>query len=178
MSWGRFVPLLLLALLVAAFWRGLGRDPAYVPSPLIGKAVPAFDLPSLLDPAKRVRSTDLVGQPTLFNVWGTWCGGCRAEHEVLLTLARRDGVRIIGLDWKDDASAARDWLRELGDPFAAVAFDAAGTTGIDWGVYGAPETFVIDRHGVIRHKFIGPLTSDDVNTTLLPLLHRLAQEAP
>jgi cytochrome c biogenesis protein CcmG/thiol:disulfide interchange protein DsbE len=171
------VPLLVLALLVVAFWRGLGRDPTYVPSPLIGKAVPRFSLPALDDAARMVSDADLVGQPTLVNVFGTWCGGCRAEHPVLLDLARR-GVRIVGLDWKDDRDAARAWLAELGDPYQVVAFDAAGGVGIDFGVYGAPETFVVDRKGVIRHKQVGPLTEEDVERTILPLLAALEKEAP
>lgn len=175
--WGHAAPLLVLALLVFAFWRGLGRDPTYVPSPLVGKPVPAFSLPSLHDPARRVTDADLRGAPTLVNVWGTWCAGCRAEHGVLLDLAR-GGVRIVGLDWKDDADAARAWLRELGDPYLAVGYDAAGTVGIDWGVYGAPETFVVDRRGVIRYKHVGPLTAADVAATIQPLLDELAQEAP
>lgn len=178
MKWASFVPLLVLALLVLAFWRGLGRDPTYVPSPLIGKPAPAFDLPALHDPAARVRATDLIGQPTLLNIWGTWCAGCRAEHDVLLAVARSGRVRLVGLAWKDDAVAARAWLDELGNPYSVVAFDADGRVGIDWGVYGAPETFVLDRHGVIRHKHVGPLTPDDIARVIEPLLHRLAQETP
>ncbi len=174
----RFILPLAIFLAIAFFlWRGLSLNPREVPSPLIGKPAPAFVLPSLRDPTQQVSSADLVGTPTLVNVWGTWCGGCRAEHETLLGLARR-GVRIVGLDWKDDAAAARSWLLELGDPYQQVAFDGGGSVGIDWGVYGAPETFVLDRKGVIRHKHIGPLTEQDVTTTILPLLERLAAEAP
>jgi cytochrome c biogenesis protein CcmG/thiol:disulfide interchange protein DsbE len=175
--WSHAVPLLVLALLVFAFWRGLGRDPTVVPSPLIGKPAPQFALPSLHDPAVTITKADLVGQPTLVNVWGTWCAGCRAEHGELLVLAAR-GVRIVGLDWKDDPAAARAWLAELGDPYQLVVHDASGTAGIDWGVYGAPETFVLDRKGVIRHKHIGPLGRADVEGVILPLLDALAKEAP
>lgn len=175
--WSHAVPLLVLALLVFAFWRGLGRDPTMVPSPLVGKPAPQFSLPSLRDPAQLVTTADLIGQPTLVNVWGTWCAGCRAEHDELLELQRR-GVRIVGLDWKDDADAARAWLRDLGDPYALVAHDATGSVGIDWGVYGAPETFVLDRRGTIRHKHIGALTRQDLETVILPLLDQLAKEAP
>jgi len=171
------VPLLVLALLVLASWRGLGRDPTYVPSPLIGRPVPAFVLPTLHDGARTVSDADLRGRPALVNVFGTWCAGCRVEHPVLLELAHR-GVHIVGLDWKDDGDAARAWLAELGDPYAWVAFDAAGRTGIDLGVYGAPETFVIDRRGVIRHKHVGPLTAADAERTILPLLAALEAEAP
>jgi len=177
MRWSNAVPLVVLLALVLAFWRGLGRDPTVVPSPLIGRPAPQFSLPSLRDPAVLVTNAELVGQPTLVNVWGTWCVGCRAEHGMLLDLARR-GVRIVGLDWKDDALAARAWLVELGDPYQLVAYDATGSVGIDWGVYGAPETFVLDKRGVIRHKHVGPLTAEEVAGTVLPLLDRLAREAP
>jgi cytochrome c biogenesis protein CcmG/thiol:disulfide interchange protein DsbE len=177
LRWSHAVPLLVLVVLAVAFWRGLGRDPTYVPSPLIGRAAPAFALPDLADPGRTVTDADLRDGPTLFNVWGTWCGGCRAEHPVLLDLARR-GVRIVGLDWKDEQGEARAWLRELGDPYVAVAYDADGRVGIDWGVYGAPETFVVDRKGVVRYKHIGPLSPQDVEETLMPLLVKLAAEAP
>ena len=177
LRWSHAAPLLVLALLVFAFWRGLGRDPTVVPSPLIGKPAPQFALPSLHDPARTVTHADLLGEPKLVNVWGTWCAGCRAEHDELLALAAR-GVRIVGLDWKDDPAAARAWLTELGDPYWLVVHDATGTAGIDWGVYGAPETFVLDRKGTIRHKHIGPLTRADVDAVILPLLDALAKEAP
>ncbi len=176
MKWSALVPLLALLLLAAAMWSGLGRDPTFVPSPLVGRPAPQFDLPTLADPTQRFTTADLRGTVTLVNVWGTWCGGCRQEHAVLLGLAR-DGVRIVGIDWKDDAAAARDWLRQLGDPYAMVAFDADGRVAIDWGVYGAPETFVVDRNGMVRDKHVGPLTAEVVATRIVPLLAALQKES-
>ena len=175
MRWATVVPLLVLVLLAAAMWMGLGRDPTFVPSPLVGRPAPAFDLPALTGPAPRVTAADLRDEVTLVNIWGTWCGGCRQEPAVLLGLAR-DGVRIIGIDWKDDPAAARDWLRQLGDPYVAVASDVEGRVAIDWGAYGAPDTFVIDRNGVVRDKHIGPLTAEVVATRILPLLAALQKE--
>lgn len=176
MRWSALLPLLVLLLLAAALWRGLGRDPTFVPSPLVGLEAPAFDLPSLADPTRRITQADLRGQVSLVNVWGTWCGGCRKEHGLLLALAR-DGVRIIGIDWKDDPVAARAWLRDLGDPYALVAVDADGRVAIDWGVYGAPETFVVDKHGKVRDKHVGALTAEVVATRIAPLLAALQREA-
>lgn len=175
MRWAALVPLLVLLLLAAALWSGLGRDPTFVPSPLVGRPVPAFDLPSLADPTRRITAADLRGEVTLVNIWGTWCAGCRQEHGVLLGLAR-DGVRIVGIDWKDDPDAARQWLRQLGDPYVLVASDAEGRVAIDWGVYGAPETFVVDRDGRVRDKHVGPLTPEVVATRIAPLLATLRQE--
>lgn len=176
MRWSALLPLLVLLLLAAALWRGLGRDPTLLPSPLIGLPAPAFDLPSLTDPARRVTEADLRGEVTLVNIWGTWCVGCRKEHGVLLALAR-DGVRIVGIDWKDDPDAARAWLRQLGDPYALVAADADGRVAIDWGAYGAPETFVVDAAGRVRDKHVGPLTAKVVAERIQPLIAELRREA-
>ena len=176
MNWARFVPLLLLLLLGLAFWRGLGRDPTTVPSPLIGRAAPPFDLPSLTAPAQRVTLVAQAGRPFLLNVWGSWCVGCREEHARLVDMAQRQGMRIVGLDWKDDAEAARAFLAALGDPYLAVAEDADGRAAIDWGVYGAPETFVVDARGVIRYKHVGPLTDEAVTRLIAPLLAQLERE--
>jgi cytochrome c biogenesis protein CcmG/thiol:disulfide interchange protein DsbE len=173
----RLVPLAVLAGLVVAFWTGLGRDPTAVPSPLIGKRAPAFELPSLEHPSVSVRSSDFAGRVWLLNVWGTWCPGCLEEHEVLLELAASRGVTLIGLDWKDDPDAARRWLEERGNPYERVAVDADGRTAIDWGVYGAPETFVVDAFGIVRYKHVGPLTPADVERTILPIVARLRGEA-
>lgn len=166
------IPVVLIAGLIVLFARGLELDPQKVPSPFIGQPVPAFDLPQLADATQRINEASLQGEISLFNVWATWCGGCRAEHDVLLDLARA-GIPIIGLNWKDDRDKAQQWLKQLGDPYRAVAFDDVGQTAINWGVYGAPETFLIDRQGIIRHKFIGPLTRDIVKNELVPLLREL-----
>ena len=156
--WKFIVPFGLFALLGVFLYVGLHRDPSYVPSPLICKQAPEFSLPSLQDPAYPVSSKDLAGRPWVLNVWGTWCAGCRQEHPVLLQIARQTSVPIIGLDWKDDATEAQRWLAELGNPYAAVAFDSEGRTAIDWGVYGAPETFLIGADGKVLYKHIAPMT--------------------
>jgi cytochrome c biogenesis protein CcmG/thiol:disulfide interchange protein DsbE len=178
MNLGRWVPLAVLVALVAAFWSGLQRDPTIVPSPFIGKPAPQFDLPSLVDPAQRVRTADFAGQVWVLNVWGTWCAGCLQEHPSLLALQAQGGVPIVGLDWKDDPQAARRWLQERGDPYVATAVDADGRAAIDWGVYGAPETFVVDKRGIVRHKHTGPLLAADLEHSLLPLLAQLRAESP
>lgn len=172
----RFViPLVLFAVLVGFLAIGLGIDPKRVPSPLIDKPVPAFSAPTLSDPSKRLGRDDLLGEVWLLNVWGTWCVACRAEHETLNALARAMDAPIIGLNWKDDANLARQWLRQLGNPYRTVLSDEEGLVAIDFGVYGAPETFVVGRNGHIRHKFIGPITEEDVKM-LLPMISRLQSE--
>jgi cytochrome c biogenesis protein CcmG/thiol:disulfide interchange protein DsbE len=167
------VPLAIFFILVVFLFRGLSLDPKRVPSPLVGKPMPEFSLPRLKDPAATLSDSDLKGKVSVLNIWATWCVSCRAEHEVLLQLANTGMVDIYGLNYKDERAAAQQWLRQLGDPYVANAFDADGRTGIDWGVYGAPETFIMDKQGLIRHKHIGPLTIDDLNTTILPLIAEL-----
>jgi cytochrome c biogenesis protein CcmG/thiol:disulfide interchange protein DsbE len=162
------VPLALAALLGVFLFVGLQRDPSYVPSPLIGKQAPEFTLPSLQDPAFPIASKDLAGKPWVLNVWGTWCGGCRQEHATLIAIARQGAVPLIGLNWRDDDAAAQDWLRQLGNPYAAVATDHEGRTAIDWGVYGAPETFLIGSDGTVLYKHIAPMTFEVWNKEFLP----------
>ena len=167
------VPLAIFFILALFLFRGLSLDPKRVPSPLVGKPMPEFSLPRLKDPAATLSDSDLKGKVSVLNIWATWCVSCRAEHEVLLQLANTGMVNIYGLNYKDERAAAQQWLRQLGDPYVANAFDADGRTGIDWGVYGAPETFIMDKQGMVRHKHIGPLTVDDLNTTILPLIAEL-----
>ncbi len=167
------VPLALFLLLVGLLYRGLSLDPKLVPSPLIGKPMPVFTLPRLQDPDATISDADLRGKVFILNIWATWCTACRAEHNVLLQLARTGKVAIYGLNYKDQRADAQRWLQQLGNPYVANAFDADGRTGIDWGVYGAPETFVIDRDGIIRHKHIGPLTVEIVSRDILPLIEAL-----
>jgi cytochrome c biogenesis protein CcmG/thiol:disulfide interchange protein DsbE len=167
------VPLGLFLVLVAFLYRGLSLDPKLVPSPLVGKPMPVFTLTRLQDPDATISDTDIKGKVALLNIWATWCVSCRAEHETLLELAKTGKVAIYGLNYKDERTAAQQWLRQLGDPYVANAFDDTGRVGINWGVYGAPETFVIDRHGIIRHKHVGPLTPDVVNEQILPLVAEL-----
>ena len=158
--WKFIIPLAIFAVIGAFLFVGLQRDPSYVPSPLIGKQAPEFSLPSLQDASYKVASKDLEGRVWLLNVWGTWCGGCREEHPVLLQIARQNAAPLIGLDWKDDSAAAIQWLNELGNPYAAVASDQEGRVAIDWGVYGAPETFLIGPDGKVLYKHIAPMTMD------------------
>jgi cytochrome c biogenesis protein CcmG/thiol:disulfide interchange protein DsbE len=167
------LPLLVFGLLAGVLARGLDRDPHAVPSPLIGQRAPDFDLPRLDDAGQRVRRDDLRGKAWVLNVWASWCVACREEHALLLDLSRRSAAPIIGLDYRDARPAAQDWLRRLGDPYQATLFDGTGTAGIDWGVYGVPETFVIDRDGVVRDKLTGPLTRTAIETRILPLLKAL-----
>ena len=167
------VPLAIFALLVAFLYRGLSLDPKLVPSPLVGKPVPAFTLTRLDNPAVTISDADFKGKVTLLNVWATWCVSCRQEHETLVQLAKTGQVDIYGLNYKDNREEARRWLTRFGNPYVANAFDSDGRVGIDWGVYGAPETFIIDREGIIRHKHIGPLTTEIINDEILPLVAKL-----
>jgi cytochrome c biogenesis protein CcmG/thiol:disulfide interchange protein DsbE len=171
------VPLLLFGLLAALLLRGLSLDPKLVPSPLIGKPMPAFSLSRLEDPSRTLSDSDLRGKVSILNVWATWCVSCRAEHEVLLQLARTGKVNLFGLDYKDERSSAQRWLSRLGNPYSANGFDEDGRVGINWGVYGTPETFIMDRKGIIRHKHIGPLTPEVVDKEILPLIASLEAES-
>jgi cytochrome c biogenesis protein CcmG, thiol:disulfide interchange protein DsbE len=172
-----FVPLAIFLGIAAFLFRGLSMDPRRVPSPLIDKPAPDFRLPALEDPAKAVDNREFLGKVSLFNVWATWCVSCRAEHEMLMRLAKEDGVQIYGLNYKDTRPEAMEWLRTYGDPYVVNAFDSHGQVGIDYGVYGTPETFVIDKKGTIRYKQIGPITEADAQSTLLPLIQRLKAES-
>jgi len=167
------IPLLLFVALAAMLYSGLGKDPRVVPSPLVGKPAPAFDLPTLRDSSLRAGSATLAGKPYLLNVWATWCVMFREEHETLLSISRTNLVPIVGLDWKDDHPSALSWLQQLGNPYAEVVTDDDGRVAIDFGVYGAPETFLVDGKGVIVHKFIGPLTPGIVERELRPRLAKL-----
>jgi cytochrome c biogenesis protein CcmG/thiol:disulfide interchange protein DsbE len=159
--------------MVVVFWLGLGRDPSVVPSPLIGKPAPSFSLPRLDDPGQMLGDEVLRGQVSLVNVWGTWCVGCRQEHDTLLAIAASGEVPIYGLNWKDDSLQARAWLARLGNPYAATAVDADGRAAIDWGVYGAPETFLIDAEGTVVYKHIAPLTLEIWQRDFMPIIRKL-----
>lgn len=152
---------------------GLKLDPREVPSPLIGKPAPDFALPTLADPSRTLRKQDLLGRVWLLNVWASWCAACRQEHPVLVEFARSQSTPIYGLNYKDDRAAGLGWLQEGGNPYADSLFDHDGRLGIDYGVYGVPETFVIDQAGVIRYKHIGPITPDVLHKQIEPLLRQL-----
>lgn len=153
-------PVLAFAVLLPVLIFGLSRDPSELPSPYLGKPAPSFELPSVMDAGEIVSSRDYAGQVALVNVWATWCVGCRHEHDFLLELAGRGEVPIYGLNWRDDRNEAIRWLKQLGNPYVASAYDADGSVGIDWGVYGAPETFLIGPDGTVLHKHLSPLTED------------------
>ncbi len=168
------LPLGLFIGLVALLAFGLSRDPRTVPSPLVGRPAPEFTAPDLERPGRTVSSADLRGRVTLLNVWATWCRSCREEHPVLVDIARTGAVPIYGLNWKDDGPAALRWLSELGNPYVASAVDPDGRIAIDWGVYGAPETYLIDADGHIAYKHIGPITPAIWRDTLLPRVLELS----
>ena len=170
----RFMPLIIFALLVALLWYGLGLNPRLVPSPLIGKASPEFEMPLLNAPGKLTHD-DLKGEITLLNVFASWCFACRQEHEAITQLSRK-GFRVIGFNYKDKPGDANAWLRQFGNPYQVVAQDLEGRVGIDWGVYGAPETFVIDHNGIVRDKRIGPVDEEYISETLMPLVEQIRSE--
>lgn len=167
------VPMGIFAGVLGFLFVGLGLNPREVPSPLVGKPAPAFQLPRLDDPAQTVGHQDLLGKVWMLNVWASWCAPCREEHPLVIDIARRKLVPVYGLNYKDQTQAARSWLANLGDPYTANLVDANGRVGIDFGVYGVPETFIIDRQGVVRYKHTGPLTPDVVRTRIEPLLKEL-----
>ena len=170
----RFIfPLFFFVILIVFLGIGLHLKPAEVPSPLIGKPVPEFKLTRLQEPDKLISTQDLSGQVWLLNVWASWCTACREEHAALLAFSRSASVLIIGLDYKDKRQDAIAWLNRLGNPYFISAFDEERRVGIDVGVYGVPETFVIDKRGMIRLKLIGPVTQTVIAEKLLPLLKEL-----
>lgn len=173
LRWG--LPLAIFAVLVAFLYVGLFRDPREVPSPLIDRAAPAFSLRDLHQPDRRIAAADFQGQVWLLNVWASWCVSCRVEHPLLVELAKAKVLPIVGLDYKDKDDEARAWLAQHGDPYTVSVVDSDGRVGIDWGVYGVPETFLIDKAGMIRYKHIGPLSVDALQTKILPLVRRLQQ---
>ncbi len=171
------IPLIIFTVLVALLGVGLTLNPREVPSPFIDKPAPQFSLPRLDNPSQTIGSADMAGRVWILNVWASWCTSCRAEHEVIKQLARLpETVPIIGLNYKDEASDAMGWLNSFGNPYLASAHDLRGQVGIDWGVYGVPETFVIDKKGVVRHKHTGPVTEQSLQETILPLLRKLKAE--
>ncbi len=167
------IPLGLFALLIFFLWRGLGLDPRKVPSPLIDKPAPSFALTRLDDPAKTIARDDMLGKVWMLNVWASWCVACREEHPTLVEFSKTKAVPIIGLNYKDTRADGLSWLGRFGDPYQMSIFDQDGRVGIDFGVYGVPETFVIDKKGLIRFKHIGPLTPEIVQTRIRPLLKDL-----
>ena len=168
-------PLGFFGVLLAFLAMGLQRDPGEIPSPLLRRTAPPFRVAQLVAPDQPFSPEDMRGQVWLLNVWASWCVACRVEHPVLVEIGRSKQVPLIGLDYKDQRDAALKFLGQHGNPYALSAFDADGRVGIDYGVYGVPETFVIDKQGVIRHKQVGPLTPEVMESIILPLVRKLGQ---
>ncbi len=172
----RFLPLALFAVLLALLGAGLTLKPSELPSTLIDKPAPAFRLPLLDNPARHMDVAALQGQVWLLNVWASWCVSCRAEHETLMRLTSLGIAPIYGLNMKDDPRDAQQWLQERGNPYRSVFSDADGRASMDYGVYGVPETFIIDRHGRVRYRHAGPLDETSLRNEILPLLAALKAE--
>jgi len=170
---GFLVPLAAFFILAGFLFVGLSRDQREVPSPLIDKPPPAFSLPRLEDPGRQITSADLRGQVWMLNVWASWCVACREEHALLVDFSKKGLLPIYGLDYKDQRDDGTAWLARMGNPYEASLFDGEGRVGIDFGVYGVPETFIIDKTGTVRLKHIGPLTPDVIATEIEPLLKKL-----
>jgi len=167
------IPLLVFVVIVGFLWAGLSLNPREVPSPLIDKPAPEFALPKLREQGAVIRKADLRGQVWLLNVFASWCTPCLEEHPLLIDIAKRNVVPLYGLNYKDQRAVALKWLRKHGDPYTGIMVDLDGRTGIEYGVYGVPETFVIDKLGVIRFKHIGPLTPQVLEEEIVPLVKRL-----
>ena len=172
------IPALAFLVVVGFLLVGLGRNPSEIPSPLIGKPAPGWALPGLPGEDTLLRSEALAGEPYLLNVWASWCAPCLQEHPQLVALADRKLVRIVGFNYKDRPEDARAWLARHGNPFSHVVADRDGRTAIDFGVYGVPETFLVDGKGVIRFKHIGALTDEAMQSRLLPAIEELRRAAP
>jgi cytochrome c biogenesis protein CcmG/thiol:disulfide interchange protein DsbE len=170
----RFIlPLVIFLTMVGFLAVGLKLDPREVPSPLVGKPAPLFSLPRLDNPEQVMSPQDMLGKVWLFNVWASWCGACRDEHPVLMRLSKSGIVPVIGMDYKDTRQDAQQWLDQGGNPYVATVMDVDGRVGINYGVYGVPETYVIDKAGVIAYKQIGPVTDEALRDKILPLVQKL-----
>ncbi len=167
------LPLVIFVLMVGLLGYGLRLDPKKVPSPLIDKPAPEFSLVMLDAPTRQLSTADMAGQVWVLNVWASWCVSCRAEHEVITALANKNLVSVIGLNYKDESDDATRWLEQFGNPYTASVIDRDGRVGIDWGVYGVPETFVIGADGMIKYKHIGPVTHESLEQKILPKLKEL-----
>ena len=172
----RFLPLILVIALGVVLYRGLSLNPQDMPSALIGKAMPDFSLSTLNDANKTVTKTDLVGDIVLLNVWATWCPTCKYEHPYLVDIAKNSQVKLYGLNYKDERAAGQQWLIKYDDPYVFSIFDEQGSLGLDLGVFGAPETFVIDHHGIIRKRFAGAIDTRVWRREFEPLIKQLIIE--
>ncbi len=168
-----YIPLGIFIVLVIFLAIGLTRDPREIPSPLIGKPAPTFNAPVLGKPGEMLSNKDMLGKVWLLNTWASWCVACRQEHPLLVEFAKTNPLPIIGLDYKDNEADGKQWLARLGDPYTHAIVDADGRIGIDFGVYGVPESFLIDKQGIIRYKQIGPFTEEALREKLIPLIKEL-----
>ncbi len=173
----RLLPLLAFIALAVLLFVGVrmnsGKDTSAIPSPLIGKPVPAFSLPVFDDAARKLSGKELLGAPYLLNVWGSWCPNCREEHPVITALAQGGKLRVVGYDYKDAPEDARRWLAEFGNPYSLILVDEDGRAALDWGIYGAPETFLVDAQGIVRWKHVGPIDAVVVRDEIEPWLVKL-----
>jgi cytochrome c biogenesis protein CcmG/thiol:disulfide interchange protein DsbE len=170
------IPLFIFTIVVLFLWRGLHQDPRELPSTLIGKPMPVFALSRLDQPGQQLTQQDFLGHVSLLNVWATWCAACQMEHPVLMDIANSHTVMLYGLNYKDQQTKAQQWLQQYGDPYQAVAYDPQGELGLNLGVYGTPETFLLDKQGIIRYRYIGPLDTAAWQNELLPRIQRLLAE--
>lgn len=167
------IPLAIFLVVAGFLFKGLYLDPREVPSPLVGKPAPQFSLPRLDSAGKTISPKEMLGKVWLFNAWASWCPACKDEHPLLVELSKTNFVPIIGLDYKDTNADAQQWLDQAGNPYMANAVDANGRVGIDYGVYGVPETYVIDKAGMIAYKQIGPITEEALRDKIIPLVKKL-----
>ena len=165
------LPILIFLVIVYFLYSGLSKDPTLIPSPLIGKTIPEFTSKTLFD-GNTITSKDLLGKSFIINVWGSWCYGCSIEHDYLIDINSKNTIQIYGLNYKDDRSSAIKWLQSKGNPYRKVIFDSSGDIAIDFGVYGAPETFLVNEQGVIIHKHVGPIDQSYYNNVILPNLRK------
>ncbi len=170
-----FIPLTVFLIIAIFLWRGLGQDPHKIPSPLKNKPLPHFHAVSLQTPEQTITNNDLIGYVILLNIFASWCLSCRAEHPTLMDIKQAGTVKIYGVNYKDQRQTALQWLARFGNPYQKIIYDPKGQLGIDLGVYGTPETFVIDKKGVIRYKYIGPLSKAEWQAKVLPVVRRLEQ---
>lgn len=167
------IPLGIFGLMIVLLGYGLTLDPKKVPSPLIDKPAPVFSLPVLHQPDLKLSKKDMLGQVWVMNVWASWCVSCRAEHAIITQLAKQNLAPVIGLNYKDQSKDAIAWLKQFGNPYMASIVDLDGRVGIDWGVYGVPETFIIGKDGLIKYKHIGPVTQESLEAEVIPMLKQL-----
>lgn len=172
------LPFIAFASLVALLFFSLGRDPNHIDSPLLDQPAPDFSTPALLDPTVRVTNQSRLGEVWLLNVWASWCPACRAEHPRLQQLQQQNLIDLVGLNYKDEARDARRWLADYGNPYTQIAVDPMGQIGIEYGVYGVPETFLIDKNGLIRFKHTGEITTRGLNNRLIPLIKYWQDQEP